>query len=102
MALKRLLRRIRWLLITQWRSLTLRQWPYESCKVCGKAFRVRWDVDNFVWYKVMNVCDDGGGSLCIDCFIEKAEQQGVPIVRGDFCFDTLTPTIRDLEAAPDA
>jgi len=79
MVLKRLIRRIRWLLIYQWRSLTLKRWPYESCWMCGKAFRVRWSVEDRIWRDVVGVPDDGGGSLCVDCFLEYSEYLGINV-----------------------
>ena len=76
---KRLLKRIKWLLINQWLLLTLSSWPYETCENCEKAFRISWLVEDKYWYKVMDVSDDGGGSLCLDCFLEKANKKGVVI-----------------------
>ena len=73
MLIKRLYRRLKWVLLYQWRSITLRQWPYESCRICGKAFRINWSVADEYWCKVVGVSDDGGGSLCIDCFLECAD-----------------------------
>ena len=74
MTLKRLYRRIRWLLLTQWRSLSLKKWPYESCQLCGRGFKVRWTVEDKYWNELM-----GGenGCLCVDCFIEEAEFKGI-------------------------
>ena len=79
MLIKRLFRRIKWLLLYQWKSLALKQWPYESCKKCGKAFRIIWSVENKYWYLVMNRKDSGGGSLCIDCFLELADNKNIKI-----------------------
>lgn len=84
MSIKRLLRRVFWLTVHQWRDLTLRQWPYESCRMCGKAFRVLWSVEDSYWRGVMGVPDDGGGSLCLDCFLEHAEWLGIVIPREAF------------------
>lgn len=58
-------------------------WEYESCKICGNSFRIRWQVKDELWYKVMNVKDETGGSLCLDCFIKKAESKGIIIDRCD-------------------
>lgn len=74
--IKRLLRRLRWLLIYNWRSL---RWPYESCWMCGKAFRVMWSVEDKYWRDVVGVPDDGGGSLCVDCFLEYADYLGIKV-----------------------
>lgn len=54
-------------------------WEYESCKICSNSFRIMWHVNDNIWQKVMNINDDGGGSLCVDCFIKKAEKQGIII-----------------------
>jgi hypothetical protein len=54
-------------------------WEYESCKRCGSIFRIVWNVDDKIWQKVMEVSDDGGGSLCIDCFVKIAESKGIII-----------------------
>lgn len=79
MILRRLIRRFRWTLIYQWRSLSLKAWPYESCQRCGKSFRVCWNVQDQYWHIVVGVSDDGGGSLCVDCFLELAEYFKVDI-----------------------
>jgi len=49
-------------------------WQYETCQKCGNAFRIRWHVNDEIWQKVMNVKDDSGGSMCLDCFVKKAEK----------------------------
>ena len=79
MTLKRLYRRARWLLFSQWRNLTLGSWEYESCQHCGKSFRVRWTVEDQYWRQVVGVTDSGGGSYCVDCFVELALRRGVDI-----------------------
>jgi len=58
-------------------------WEYESCIICGNSFRIRWQVKDELWQKVMNVTDETGGSLCLDCFIKKAEQKGITINQCD-------------------
>jgi hypothetical protein len=78
-ALMRLMRRVKWLIVHQWNTLTLRQWPYESCKRCGKTFHLVWNVEDRYWREVMGVLDDSGGSLCLDCFIECAERRGINV-----------------------
>jgi len=90
-ALLRLLRRIRWLLIYQWRSLTLKQWPYESCWMCGKSFRVRWSVEDKYWRDVVGVPDAGGGSLCVDCFVEYAKYLGIRVPFGEIKIEVFEP-----------
>jgi hypothetical protein len=78
-ASRRLFRRFLWFLIYQWKSLTLKQWPYESCRKCGKSFRLLWYVEDIYWKRVMDVNDSGGGSYCVDCFIERANNLGIII-----------------------
>ena len=77
--LKRFMRRLRWLLIYQWRSLSLEYWPYESCWMCGRAFRIRWNVSDNYWCDVVGVLDEGGRSLCVECFLEYAEYLGIAV-----------------------
>lgn len=91
MLIKRLFRRIRWLIIYQWPTLTLKSWPYESCKKCGKLLRIRWNVEDKYWQKVANVQDDGGGSLCIDCFIELAVIKDIKIPIDAFDINIFEP-----------
>lgn len=73
---KRILRRIRHIpkfLYEAWK------WEYETCTECGTAFRIMWHIKDEIWEKVTGVADGGGGSYCLDCFIKKAEKQGVKI-----------------------
>ena len=86
MIVKRFIRRLLWLFLYQWNSLTLFKWPYESCKRCGKSFRIVWSVKDEFWYKVMQRKDNGGGSLCLDCFIELAENKDIELKEDDFNF----------------
>lgn len=79
MWIKRLLRRVRWLLFYQWQSLTLDQWPYESCWMCGKSFRIVWSVEDKYWIAVVGVEDGSGGSLCLDCFLWYADSLDIVI-----------------------
>lgn len=59
-------------------------WEYESCIDCGRGFRVLWSVKDELWQKVRGVPNDGGGSLCVGCFVERAEKKGIHITREDF------------------
>lgn len=74
-AIKRLYRRCRWLLVSQWRTLSIKRWPYESCDLCGKAFRLVWSVDDKYWTEIVD--PKGGGCLCLDCFLERANGMGL-------------------------
>lgn len=91
MLLKRFYRRVKWLLFYQWYSLTLNSWSYESCKICGKSFRIRWNVKDTYWKKVVNVSDSGGGSLCVDCFLELAEKKLIQIKSSDIEIEIFDP-----------
>lgn len=88
---RRLIRRIRWLLFYQWHSITLKQWPYESCWMCGKAFRVCWTVKDVYWQKIINVSDDSGGSLCVDCFLELAAKKKILVPRSVIKIEIFEP-----------
>jgi len=72
--MRRLFRAIRHIPVFLYESFT---YQCESCRVCGRCFRVRWSVRDDIWQKVMNVNDCGGGSLCLDCFIKRAEKVNV-------------------------
>lgn len=87
----RLLRRIKWLFIKQWNSLSLNKWPYESCENCGKSFRICWLVEDKYWYSVMQRNDNGGGSLCVDCFLDQADKLGISIPPSAFKIEIFTP-----------
>lgn len=84
MSIKRLYRRIRWLLFYQWKNLTLKQWPYESCKQCGKNLRISWSIKDKYWHKVLDRFDCGGGSYCVNCFVEIAKKKNICIHYDDF------------------
>ena len=56
-------------------------WENESCMDCGHCFRIAWTIKDDVWMRVMG---NGGGCLCLDCFIERAERKGVQVVASDF------------------
>ena len=77
---KRIFNRLKYVFI--WKELFT--WPYESCKRCGHCFKQQWSVADEVWKKVMEVSDSGGGSLCLDCFIEVAKRKRVPVKGSDF------------------
>jgi hypothetical protein len=87
----RLLRRIRWLLVYQWRSLSLRRWPYETCWMCGQAVRIRWSVQDRYWRQVVGVPDEGGGSLCLSCFLEYAEWLHIDVPVEAFTYEIFRP-----------
>jgi hypothetical protein len=88
---KRLYRRARWFCIYQWESLTLKQWPYESCKVCGKAFRLMWGVEDYYWRKIVGVSDSGGGSWCLDCFLERARHLDINVPESAISYRIFDP-----------
>jgi len=66
-------------------------WEYESCDECGSIFRIMWQVDDEIWKKVMNVEDEGGGSLCVDCFIKKSEKKKIIIKSSDVKLNLFYP-----------
>ncbi len=55
------------------------KWEYETCQKCGTAYRLLWHVKNEIWDKVTNTSNYSGGCYCVDCFIKKAEKQGIEI-----------------------
>ena len=65
--IKRLYRRLKYFFL--FRNLT---WPYESCTDCGHCFRLVWSVKDEIWNEVMG---NDNGILCLDCFIERAENK---------------------------
>jgi len=71
----RLFRAIRNIPAFLWESAT---WEYESCKRCGCAFRIMWDVEDEIWEKVMGD-PDAPGCYCVGCFIKMAEKKGIVI-----------------------
>jgi len=86
LVIRRLWRRLKWLL-----SMRRITWEYESCIVCGRSFRIGWDVRDHIWQAVMDVKDGSGGSLCVDCFVERAEAKGVKFKSDDFDMYIFTP-----------
>jgi hypothetical protein len=84
LVLKRIFRRIKYIFL--FRNLF---WVNESCKDCGHCFRIAWLVKDEIWEKVMN--DKNGGSLCIDCFIERAEKKNIELSKEDFNIEVFLP-----------
>ncbi|MDD5649302.1 MAG: hypothetical protein PHF86_02610 [Candidatus Nanoarchaeia archaeon] len=84
---KRVLRRIKYVFILK----DLINWEYESCKRCGHCFRLLWSVKDELWRKVTGSVDDGGGSLCVDCFIELALQKNIKISNDDILIELFNP-----------
>lgn len=84
--IKRILRRIKYIFL--FRNLT---WRYESCIDCGHCFRINWTVKDEIWKKVMNISNDGGGSLCITCFIERAKRKNIILEKEHFDIDIFLP-----------
>jgi len=66
-------------------------WVYEFCKDCGHCFRIVWSVKDDMWEKVTGAADGGGGSLCLDCFVEKAEKKGIKVTEEDFTVNVFIP-----------
>jgi hypothetical protein len=87
MILFRILRRIRYVFVLN----DLLIWEYESCQRCGHCFRICWSVKDEIWKKVMNVTDDGGGSLCVDCFVELACAKNIEIKDEDIRLELFLP-----------
>ncbi len=75
-------------------------WECESCMDCGHCFRIAWTIKDEVW---MSVMPDDGGCLCLDCFIERAEQKGIQIMASDFDWLAIFSTLGsdDIIGAPD-
>lgn len=44
-----------------------------------------------MWEKVTGAADGGGGSLCLDCFVEKAEKKGIKVTEEDFTVNVFIP-----------
>lgn len=86
--LPRLFRQARFLIIN---IPNISTWEYESCRDCGRPFHICWTVNDAIWKKVMDVNDDSGGSLCVDCFIQRAIKKGVTINNNDFTLNIFVP-----------
>lgn len=84
---KRLFRRLKYIL--QFKEMIT--WKYESCKNCGHCFKVCWSVKDSLWRSVMGVSDSGGGSFCVDCFIERARNKHINIMKNDITMELFTP-----------
>jgi len=50
-----------------------------------------WSVRDDIWKKVVGVNDDGGGSLCVDCFVEMANNKDILIRNDDFQLEIFNP-----------
>lgn len=69
---KRILRRLRFAF--RWKELL--NWEYESCERCGHCFKICWSARDQKWVEVYGSDD---GCLCIDCFVELAEERGISV-----------------------
>jgi len=76
LVLIRIWRRLKY--VFRFRSLT---WEYESCIDCGHCFRLNWSARDAVWFAVVGTKE--GGSLCLDCFVERAEKKGFKLAPYD-------------------
>jgi len=68
-------------------------WEYESCDDCGKCFKICWGVKDNLWKQVMNRDDELGGSLCVDCFIIRANKKRIELRQEDFTLEIFNPQI---------
>jgi len=86
MFFKRIVRAIKnipWFLYESW------TWEYESCKDCGKTFRVLWAVDDKTWKFVMGNAE---GCFCVACFVKRANKVGLTLTKESFTiFEVFNP-----------
>lgn len=87
MITRRMFRRVRYVFTLS----GLLTWEYESCKRCGHCFHICWTVKNELWEAVTGAKDGGGGSLCIDCFVELAQVTKIRLDPEDIHMELFTP-----------
>ena len=92
LGIKRLFRHLKYLPAFIIQAFT---YEFETCKKCGEAFRVRWDAKGAIWQKIMNRKDCWGGSMCLDCFVKRAEKQGIILTEDDMNYiDIFNPEVK--------
>jgi len=60
-------------------------WEYEVCKKCGRKQRIAWSVKDSLWRKVVPE-NFRHRVLCLECFLEMADQQHINVKKEDFIF----------------
>jgi hypothetical protein len=75
--IKRILRRIKYVFIIK----EIMSWQFESCERCGHCFKLCWSVKDEIWKMVYG---SDNGCLCIDCFVELANECGIKLKNKDF------------------
>jgi len=83
--IRRVIRRLKYIFIGRY------DWDFESCIDCGHCFHINWTVRDELWNKVMNVDDGGGGSLCVDCFVDRALNKKIFLKNNDFILNIFVP-----------
>jgi len=57
----------------------------EICKKCGREQRIAWSVTNDLWEAVVSP-EFKNKTLCLECFLEMADEKEVDIKLKDFVF----------------
>lgn len=81
---KRIFRRIRFIFFLK----DMITWEYESCIRCGHCYRVLWKISDEKWNAVKG---DQNGCLCIDCFLEMANNKNIVINANDIQVKVFNP-----------
>ena len=62
------------------RTPTMKQYPYETCKRCGKDYRIIYSGSDNLWENI----SEKYNLLCLDCFITLANKNGIKLNINDF------------------
>lgn len=68
--IKRFFRRLRY----AFQFYEMWTWRYESCRRCGKCYRLPCGIQEEIWLKVNGKSE---GCLCFDCFIILAQEKNI-------------------------
>ena len=72
------------------------KWEFETCERCGRPYHVMWWTSNELWRKYSGH-PDGGGDLCVDCFIELCSKHGKRLSQQDIQMKPFQPDIKNIK-----
>ena len=76
---KRLFRSIKYFIFVY--LVRLSWWEYESCRRCGRMYKISFEVSDALWTEVVGY--NVGGCYCPDCFVDLANKKGIRIEARD-------------------
>ena len=63
-------------------------WECKTCDECAVAYKLIWSVSDRAWNEVVG---DNNGKLCVSCFINRANEKNIDIVKASFVIQVFNP-----------